>query len=359
MPSEAFPPTSPAGARLAAPVVSVIMPAWNAAATLGRTLASLVGQSMPAWEALVVDDASTDGTWAEIERWMAADPRVRGFRLPCNGKAAAARNHALAAARGAWIAIVDADDWIAPDRLEALTGAAEARGCDIIADNLLLFDAAANLPVGAALAVDGAAFPLDLNVFLAHCITGISRFDYGMLKPLVRRAFLERSRVRYESGCLNGHDFHFMLDLLAAGARAVVLPEPRYVYVQPYGAASRRLANEDRSHYRYDIMRRYNDLAIARYGPTLNARALRCLRRRSAAIARFAAYLAAKDALAGHAPGRAFATVLRRPGCLLPALAALLVRTGLARRVHRLPATMPDIMRWGTAPAPSPVREMA
>jgi glycosyltransferase involved in cell wall biosynthesis len=358
MPPEIFAADTPASKRFAVPKVSVIIPAYNAATTLGRALASVAGQTMPDWEAVVVDDCSTDGTWVELQRWMAAEPRVRGLRLGWNEKAAAARNHALAAARGEWIAIVDADDWIAPDRLETLLTLAEASGYDVVTDNLLMFDALAHAVVGTALPVSGGVFPMDLKGFLANCMTGVSRFDYGMLKPVVRRAFLDRTGVRYEPGCFNGHDFHFMLDLLAAGAKAAVLSEPRYVYVQPFGAVSRRHSHEGRTRYRYDVMSHYNERAIGRYRTRLDPAALRLLYRRGEAIARFAAYLSVKESLAERALARAAASFIRRPDCLLPALAALLARTGLARRIHRLPAGTLDIMSWAADPAgnsPQPV----
>ena len=329
--------------RAGRPCVTVIMPAYNAEATIGRALRSLVAQTLPNWEAVVVDDGSADRTWAEIEGWMARDRRVRGIRLPANLKAPGAANQAISAARGDWIAVVDADDWILPGRLAALVARGEQSGSDVVADNQILFDADAGAAVGTVLEVASQGYELTLDQYLAHCITGLSRFDHGMLKPIVRRQFLQRSGVRYEEGCHDGFDFHFMLDLLAAGAHAVVDHEPFYVYVQPFGTASRRTSHAGRMHYRYDLMRRYTDRAIVRYASTLAPASVRSLRRRSRGISRYAAYIAFKEALLGGAVGEALTVLARNPACLQPASVAVLVRLGLMRRIIPLPTERPDI----------------
>jgi succinoglycan biosynthesis protein ExoO len=322
------------------PCVSVIMAAYNAEATIGCALQSLVAQTLPDWEVVVVDDGSTDGTWAGIEGWMACDPRVRGIRLATNGKAPSALNHAIAAARGDWIAVIDADDWIRPERLRSLVVLGESLGCEVVADNQILFDAGAGKPVGTVLPTAPGWHKLTVGSYIARSITGLSRFDHGMLKPLVRRRFLEQSGVRYEAGCHDGYDFHFLLDLLAAGARAVIEHEPFYVYVQPVGVASRVVR---RPNYRYGLMRQYNDRALSHYGAILAPAAVRGLRRRSRAISRFAGYIAAKEAFAAGAVGEAVAVLGRTPASLQHACLAVLVHLGIVRRVIPFPADRPDI----------------
>ena len=105
----------------AAPAVSVVIPARNAAATLDAALDSLHAQTMPDWEAIVVDNGSTDGTATVAHTHAARDPRVRLLRAEAGG-ASAARNAALAIARGRHLLFLDADDWIAPTHLERLLG---------------------------------------------------------------------------------------------------------------------------------------------------------------------------------------------------------------------------------------------
>jgi succinoglycan biosynthesis protein ExoO len=326
------------------PTVSVVIPAYNAQETIGRTFASLIAQTLSDWEAIVVDDGSTDRTWDEIERWMKGDARIHGIRLSRNIKTPLARNHAIAAASGTWIAMLDADDWILPNRLAKLVARGEGHCADLVSDNQVLFDDKAGCPVGTVLPVAHAVYPLSLDQYLAHCITGVSRFDHGLLKPVVRRTFLARTGVRYEPACQNGEDFHFMMDMLAAGAFALVVHEPLYIYVQPFGVLSRQGSRSARTPYNYDIMRRYTDRAIDRYQSRLGRDSLRSLQRRSRAIDRYAAYVTMKDALTSGKPLKACAELLRKPACLQPACVAVLARLGLVRRIFPLPKDHPDIL---------------
>lgn len=109
--------------RSPAPAVSVLIPAHDVAGFLGDALDSLLAQTLPDWEAVVVDDGSRDGT-AEVAQ-ARPDPRIRLLRQAQAG-VSAARNRAIAAARGDAILFLDADDWLAPDALARLAAALEA-----------------------------------------------------------------------------------------------------------------------------------------------------------------------------------------------------------------------------------------
>ncbi|MBX3439568.1 MAG: glycosyltransferase, partial [Planctomycetaceae bacterium] len=100
--------------------VSVIVPAYNAAGTIADTLESLISQTHPDWEAVVVDDGSTDYTAQIVRQFAARDSRIRLIQQS-NGGEGAARNTGIARARFAWLAFLDADDWISPRHLQRLT----------------------------------------------------------------------------------------------------------------------------------------------------------------------------------------------------------------------------------------------
>lgn len=99
-------------------LVSVVVPAYNAETYIGVAIESALDQTYPWLEVLVVDDGSTDGTAALVETFAARDRRVRLLRQE-NGGVAAARNLAIAHARGDYIAPLDADDFWYPGKIEA------------------------------------------------------------------------------------------------------------------------------------------------------------------------------------------------------------------------------------------------
>ncbi|OQW46366.1 MAG: hypothetical protein A4S16_10995 [Proteobacteria bacterium SG_bin6] len=114
---------------MSASLVSVVIPAFNAADWIDQTLASARGQTHRALEIIVVDDGSTDDTAARVAAVAARDPRVRLIRQP-NGGVARARNRGIAAAAGAYVAPLDADDLWAPTKIERQVAAFEAAPAD-------------------------------------------------------------------------------------------------------------------------------------------------------------------------------------------------------------------------------------
>jgi glycosyltransferase involved in cell wall biosynthesis len=110
------------------PLVSIVMPLYNAAPHVAQAVASVTAQTLPDWELLVVDDGSTDGGDTEVARRAAADDRIVPLRHPRNLGAAAARNTATGQARGRWIAFLDADDAWDPEKLARTVAFAEASG---------------------------------------------------------------------------------------------------------------------------------------------------------------------------------------------------------------------------------------
>lgn len=100
------------------PLVSIIMPAYNAEKYIKKALASLQAQTMPLWEVLITDDCSTDKTCDVVNEMAKEDNRIRLFTFTKNQGAAAARNNSLAYANGRYIAYLDADDVWYPNKLE-------------------------------------------------------------------------------------------------------------------------------------------------------------------------------------------------------------------------------------------------
>lgn len=108
-------------------LVSVIVPAYNASATIAETLASALQQTFANIEVIVIDDGSSDDTVAIVEQFMVKDGRVRLIKQP-NGGVARARNAGIAAAEGTYIAPLDADDLWHPTKIEKQLAALVAAG---------------------------------------------------------------------------------------------------------------------------------------------------------------------------------------------------------------------------------------
>lgn len=98
-------------------LVSIVTPAWRAARFVGDTIRSVQAQDYADWEMFVVDDCSPDDTAAVVDSFAAADSRIRIIRQPENGGPAAARNAAIEAATGRYLAFLDSDDLWLPGKL--------------------------------------------------------------------------------------------------------------------------------------------------------------------------------------------------------------------------------------------------
>ncbi len=101
------------------PFVSVVVPAYNRAATIDNCLRSVQAQTHQDWEAIVVDDGSRDGTPEVVAQLAREDSRIRLIRRDRNRGAQAARNVGIRSAQGNWIAFLDSDDQFLPHSLEA------------------------------------------------------------------------------------------------------------------------------------------------------------------------------------------------------------------------------------------------
>lgn len=226
-----------------APVVAVVVAAYNAGGAVARAVASALAEPQTA-EVWVVDDASSDDT---LERARAADDgsgRLRLLRQPRNAGPAAARNRALDALSADWICVLDSDDYFLPGRLERLLAAAE--GWDLVADALIPVQADEPPPTRPAYD-PGPAEPLGFAAFVEGNISrpGRHRRELGFMKPLMRRAFLEAHGLRYAEAMRLGEDYELYARLLAAGARLRFVGPAGYVAVERPGSLSGRHAIAD------------------------------------------------------------------------------------------------------------------
>jgi succinoglycan biosynthesis protein ExoO len=242
--------------------VTVIIPAYNAEAFIGRAIASVAAQTLPPHEILIVDDCSTDGTRRVIEAAAKCDPRIKIIAMQRNGGPSVARNAAIDAANGTWLAILDADDAFASARLANLIPFAVETGADLVADDLAYYDAAASCVTGRGMGDEAAASKglVSLRDFLAHNLASGDGLDWGLLKPIFRRSTLIEHSIRYEPDMRHGEDFRLVVELLCRGAQFRLLNQPLYLYTQRQGAVSGRSSGMTRTTIAYHALR---DAALA------------------------------------------------------------------------------------------------
>ena len=239
--------------------VSVIVPAFNARAFISRAIDSALGQSLAELEVVVVDDASSDRT-ADFIAASYGDPRLRILRMKENGGPARARNIGIDAAHGEWIALLDADDAWHPDRLARLL--LRASEADAVFDNLTGYDAETGLAAGPLFP----AFPegrLTLASLLAHRVSQ-SKFDFGYLKPIIRRDFLLSRSLRYDETLRTSEDLLLYLTLVLQGARTKMVDDALYLYTMPTGVSKRR-STTSRTRPRDADVRRALERMLERY----------------------------------------------------------------------------------------------
>jgi succinoglycan biosynthesis protein ExoU len=253
------------------PTVCVIIAAKNAQATIRRAIASALRETRVA-EVVVVDDGSNDAT---AEASLAADDgsgRLRLLILPRNRGPAFARNHAIAESRAPLIAILDADDFFLRGRFDTMLGCDD---WDFVADNIVFIDErSADHAELAVPRFEAAPRFLDLSGFIDGNISrrGASRGEIGVLKPVMRRAFLDAHSLRYNETLRLGEDYDLYVRALLKGARYKI------VHGCGYGAVVRSDSLSGK-HRTDDLRRLYEaDRAILASQPMTNEAAAKLRR---------------------------------------------------------------------------------
>jgi succinoglycan biosynthesis protein ExoO len=227
----------------APPTVSIIMANYNGAAHLADAIQSAQSQSLRDLEIIVSDDSSSDDSIAIVTGLMAEDPRIRLVRSGHNGGPAAARNRAFALAQGEWIAVMDSDDLMHPDRLTTLVEVARRDNADMVADNVIEFDSSGSKPPRPLLSGRWAREPFWVEICryieLNHLYGPGPALGY--LKPLFRKTILTGSTACYDETLRIAEDYNLVLRLLYAGRQMRVYPLPLYFYRKHSASISHRL----------------------------------------------------------------------------------------------------------------------
>ncbi|MCG8544871.1 MAG: glycosyltransferase [Alphaproteobacteria bacterium] len=266
----------------AEPRVSIVMAAHNAEPFIRTAIDSALAQTEASLELIVVDDGSSDGTCAVVDRYCRRDPRVRLIRNVVRRGPGHARNRAVDAARGQWIAVLDADDWMSADRLSALLAHAQRSRAALVADNQQFVRGENSRPhrqlFRAAKRAPDVLTALDLLRNDRIGRTG----NFGLLKPVVRRRVLVENRIRYDETLKNGEDFYFLLDCLRCVGGLLLVGESHYFYRIHKASISSAPSIETLKSV-LKVQRRYSGL----FDPVKDAPTLGLMRKRTRDLERY------------------------------------------------------------------------
>ncbi|MCA1366864.1 glycosyltransferase family 2 protein [Bradyrhizobium sp. BRP14] len=305
------------------PNVTFVIAAFNAADTITRAIDSALAQEGLTVEVVVVDDRSSDATVALVAAIQ--DPRVRLIALESNRGPGGARNAGFDAAQGEWIAILDSDDTVHPDRLKRMIERAGACGAEIVVDNLDI------------LSLDGRSIRmfqeaqlarqalLTLPAFIESNVLFRSEHNYGYMKPVFLRRFLEDHGLRFDETLRIGEDYILLASALACGGRCAIEPAAGYVYHIREGSISRVLKLEH-----IDAMMAADKVFLSRY--TLDPRSRSMQRKRTRGFRHARSFLVLVEQLKTRSLAGALKTALADP------LALQHLRMPIAARLRRLAA---------------------
>lgn len=318
--------------------VTFLIPAFNAEDTIGLAIRSALAQEGVSVEVVVVDDHSRDGT-VQIASSFDTD-KVRVLALPRNHGPGGARNAGLEAARGRWIAMLDADDAVYPDRTRRLLQLAEEEDAQIVVDNIDVVGegggASRTMFSHAQLA---GLRELTLDRFIAGNLLFHRTFSFGYMKPVFERRFLLENSIRYMERLPVGEDYLFMASALAEGARCAVEPKAGYIYLVRAGSISRVLRLDH-----VEAMLEADRIFLSKHRLDPATRAAQ--RKRTRSLEQGAAFLVIVDHLKERSAAKALAAAARDP------MALWHLRMPVAARLKRmLQAATPLPRPRGRAPS--------
>lgn len=197
-------------------LISIIMAAYNAEKTINQAISSVLNQTYPNFELLVINDCSKDETAKLVKDIAAKDSRVRLISNAKNSGVSYTRKHGLKEAKGSWIAILDSDDAWAPEKLEKQISLQERMNAD------LLFTGSAFM--------DSGGQPIDWYLHAPEEVTYRQLLKQNVLSNssvLVRKELYAK---HYAIGDGMHEDFAIWLSILKEGKKAYGVDEPLLIY---------------------------------------------------------------------------------------------------------------------------------
>ena len=227
------------------PIISIIVPVYNAEKYLHRCVESILAQSFTDFELLLINDGSKDNSGEICEEYAEMDSRIRVFHKK-NGGASAARNYGLDKATGKYICFIDADDWVDKDYIESLlpTEGEDLVVCSFMYETMQSFFLS-------NVVRDKINIETVLHLLLDHM---------AVCSPcckIMRRDIIEQSNIRFDVNVSAGEDMLFVCDYFSAGLDKIrTTSQPLYhYYVADSGSLSHRIVDFATTEYVLDCIK--------------------------------------------------------------------------------------------------------
>ncbi len=214
------------------PVVSIIVPVYNAEKTLDRCVDSILKQTYRDFELILLDDGSTDASGEICDSYKEKDERVSVVHKENTG-VSDTRNQGIAMAAGEYIQFLDSDDWITPEATSLFVHTAQDACCDMVISDFYRV-------IGERVSQKGAIEDdglMDRAAYANSMMQKPADFYYGVLwNKLYRRSIIEEYHLRMDSEVSWCEDFMFNLEYVRHAERIYALKVPVYYYVKTKGS---------------------------------------------------------------------------------------------------------------------------
>ena len=238
------------------PLVSIIVPVYNAEKTLERCINSILNQEYRDFELILLDDGSTDTSGAICDACAERDDRIRVLHKENTG-VSDTRNRGIAMAKGAYLQFADADDWITPEATRFFVQAAADNGCDLVIADFYRV-------IGERVSQKGSIEEegiLQRTDFAVKMMQKPADFYYGVLwNKLYKRSIIKKHRLRMDNAVSWCEDFMFNLEYVRHARTIYAMKIPVYYYVKTKGSlVSQGLSMKKTIQMKRTVFACYND----------------------------------------------------------------------------------------------------
>ena len=227
-----YKPVTPERMAVGMPLVSIIIPFYNAEKTIGRCIESVLNQTYKDFELILLDDGSTDDSGRICDAFAGKDMRIQVLHKENSG-VSDTRNRGIAMAKGEYLQFLDSDDWITPTATEIFVRTVTEQKCDmVIADFYRV--------IGERVSQKGDIEKeglLDRAGYASNMMQKPADFYYGVLwNKFYKRSIIEKYGIKMDTSISWCEDFLFNMEYVRHIRSAYVLKVPVYYYVKTKGS---------------------------------------------------------------------------------------------------------------------------